>query len=191
MKIIELLDELEEITLTSSKVPLTGKIWLDANDITEIIDEIKEAIPEEMKKAQWINDQKDKLIAESQAEAEAIISNARIQADRLVETNVITDRARARAEEIIGNAELQSRNLKVKTYDYINNVMNSVMKRVDNANGYLDEMYDGMKSSFEKVSEMLQENVTEIENLSQKESQKGSLRDELDENFLPIEDAEE
>ncbi len=189
MKIIELLDELEEITLTSSKVPLTGKVWLDATDITEIISEIKEELPEELQKAKWINEQKEKIISEAQAEADIILSNAKVQADRLVETDVITERARERAEEIIDNAEVQSRNLKVQTYDYINNVMNSMIERVEYANSvYLGEMFDSLRQSFDKVSGVLHENIGEINNLAEKENQRVRLRDELDDNFLPLED---
>lgn len=192
MKIIQLLEELEEITVNSSKVPLTGKVWVDSEDIKEIVKEIKEELPEEIQRAQWINDERDRLISEAENEAGIIIANARTQADALVENNEITNRARARAEEIISNADLQSKNLKMRTYEYIDNVMNSMIERVEYANKvYLTDMYEGLKGSFDQVTEMLNDNKTEINNLVYQESVKGKTRDTLDENFLPIKEVEE
>lgn len=192
MKIIQLLEELEEITVNSSKVPLTGKVWVDSEDIKEIVKEIKEELPEEIQRAQWINDERDRLISEAENEASIIIANARSQADALVENNEITNRARERAEEIIANADLQTKNLKLRTYEYIDNVMNSMIERVEYANKvYLTDMYDGLKNSFDQVADMLNDNKTEINNLVYQESVKGKTRDTLDENFLPIKEVEE
>ena len=57
MKVLELLDEIEEIIDTSSGFPLTGKILVDAEELLEIVKEIRIELPDEIQQAQWINEE--------------------------------------------------------------------------------------------------------------------------------------
>ncbi|MBQ4340357.1 MAG: ATPase [Firmicutes bacterium] len=188
MKVLQLLEELEEIAENSSKVPLTGKSLVDTEDILEIIKEIRIELPEELQRAQWINDERNRLISEAENERSIMLADARAQADAMIDRDDITNRARVKAEEIISNADLQSRNLKMRTYEYLDNVMNSMLERVEYAGRvYMNEMYDNLRKSFDQITETLTDNKSEINNLAYQESVKGRTRDTLDENFLPIE----
>jgi hypothetical protein len=189
---LQLLEELEEIVQGASKVPLTGKSLLDAEDLMEIIKEIRVELPEELQRAQWINDEKDRIIGEAESERTAMLEEARAQSEAMIDRDEITNQARIKAEEIISNADMQSRNLKMRTYEYIDNVMNSMIERVEYANRvYMKDMYENLKKSFEQVSETLSDNKAEINNLAYQESMKSNARDSLDENFMPIEEEEE
>ena len=192
MKVLQLLEELEEIVQGASKVPLTGKSLLDGEDLLEIIKEIRVELPEELQRAQWINDEKDRIITEAETERNSMLEEARAQSEAMVDRDEITNRARVKAEEIISNADMQSRNLKMRTYEYIDNVMNSMIERVEYANRvYMKDMYENLKKSFEQVTETLTDNKAEINNLAYQESVKSNARDSLDENFLPIEEEED
>ncbi len=192
MKVLQLLEELEEIVQGASKVPLTGKSLLDAEDLIEIIKEIRVELPEELQRAQWINDEQKRIISEAENERSAMLEEARAQSEAMVDRDEITNRARVKAEEIISNADMQSRNLKMRTYEYIDNVMNSMIERVEYANRvYMKDMYENLKKSFDQVTETLTDNKAEINNLAYQESVKSNARDSLDENFLPIEEEEE
>lgn len=192
MKVLQLLQELEEIAENSSKVPLTGKALVDADDILEIIKEIRIELPEELQRAQWINEERNRLISEAENERSIMLADAKAQADAMVDRDDITNRARVKAEEIISNADLQSRNLKMRTYEYLDNVMNSMLERVEYAGRvYMNEMYENLRKSFDQITETLTDNKTEINNLAYQESVKGRTRDTLDENFLPIEKEED
>ncbi|MDO4482534.1 MAG: hypothetical protein Q4C14_07405 [Bacillota bacterium] len=192
MKVLQLLQELEEIAENSSKVPLTGKALVDADDILEIIKEIRIELPEELQRAQWINEERNRLISEAENERSIMLADARAQADAMIDRDDITNRARVKAEEIISNADLQSRNLKMRTYEYLDNVMNAMLERVEHAGRvYMNEMYENLRKSFDQITETLTDNKTEINNLAYQESVKGRTRDTLDENFLPIEKEED
>ena len=191
MKVLQLLEELEEIVQGASKVPLTGKSLLDAEDLMEIIKEIRVELPEELQRAQWINDEKERIIGEAESERTAMLEEARAQSEAMIDRDEITNQARIKAEEIISNADMQSRNLKMRTYEYIDNVMNSMIERVEYANRvYMKDMYENLNKSFDQVTETLTDNKAEINNLAYQESVKSNARDSLDENFMPIEEEE-
>ncbi len=105
MKVLELLDEIEEIVDTSSGFPLTGKILVDAEEILEIVKEIRVELPDEIQQAQWIKDERQRILEEAKREYETILKDAKVQAEALIENDDITVKAKMRADEIIRVAE--------------------------------------------------------------------------------------
>ena len=58
MKVLELLEELEDIVDEATGLPLTGKIMLDAEEIFQIVREIRLALPDDVQQAKWIRDER-------------------------------------------------------------------------------------------------------------------------------------
>lgn len=81
MKVLELLEEIEEIVDTASGFPLTGKIMIDADELLEIVKEIRTELPEEIQQAQWIKGEQRRILAEAKDEYESVIRDARRQAE--------------------------------------------------------------------------------------------------------------
>ena len=73
MTVIDLLEEIEEIVETSSKVPMTNKIMVDGNELLEIVKEIRSSMPDDVQQAKWINDEKSRILSEAKEEYEKII----------------------------------------------------------------------------------------------------------------------
>ena len=88
MKVLELLEEIEEIVDTASGFPLTGKIMIDSQELLEIVREIRAELPDEIQQAQWIKNERERIIAEAKNEYEAVIADAKRQAETLVENHV-------------------------------------------------------------------------------------------------------
>ena len=106
MKVLELLEEIEEIVDTASGFPLTGKIMIDADELLEIVKEIRTELPEEIQQAQWIKGEQRRILAEAKDEYESVIRDARRQAEALIDNNDITIKAKIKAEEKIGRAHV-------------------------------------------------------------------------------------
>ena len=69
MTVLDLLDELEDIVDTAPNVPLTGKIMVESSEVLEIVDDIRKALPEDVKQAKWLKDEKERILAEAKEEA--------------------------------------------------------------------------------------------------------------------------
>ena len=96
MRVLELLEEIEEIVDTAAGFPLTGKIMVDSQELLEIVREIRAELPDEIQQAQWIKNERERIIAEARTQYEAVIEDAQKQADTLVENNDITVKAKLR-----------------------------------------------------------------------------------------------
>ena len=156
MTVLDLLDELEDIVDTAPNVPLTGKIMVESSEVLEIVDDIRKALPEDVKQAKWLKDEKERILAE-----------AKKQAGFLVDNNDITLKAKKRADSISDAADDYSRVLKLKTYDYLNKMLYDMQDRVDTLNvQYASQMYEYLEKSFEDINTQLQKNRDELKDMA-------------------------
>jgi cell division septum initiation protein DivIVA len=119
MDILHLVDRLEELISDSRAIPLTRTIVVDEDRILELIDQMRISIPEEMKKAQQITSQRDRVIAQAQEEAVRTISLAKQQAEDLVAKDALVQSAKERADQIISQARADTESIRHESDDYI------------------------------------------------------------------------
>ena len=58
----ELIDEIEDIMDNASSVPFSRKVSVDPDEIFEIVRDMRDSLPTEIKNAQWINEEKDRIL---------------------------------------------------------------------------------------------------------------------------------
>lgn len=169
MKVLELLEELEDIVDAATKVPMMSKVMVEAEDVFSIIREIRLALPDDVQQAKWIRDARDRILADAKTEYERIIREAKKQADYLVETNEITARATKLAQEIRDDADINAKILKMKTYDYVDKILYDMQAKMDEMNmRYFGEMYSNLEKTFDQINQTLSANREEIKDLAYK-----------------------
>lgn len=105
MDLLHLVDRLEELVASAQKMPIGSRAIVDRRRLLDIVDQMRIAIPQEVREAQDMIEHRDELAREADEDAKIIIARAEQRALRLVEENEITTAARARAEEIARQAE--------------------------------------------------------------------------------------
>ncbi len=169
MKIIDLLQEIEDILDSAGGFPLTGKVIVDPDEISDILKEIKSGLPEEIRQAQWIKNERQRILDDARAEYDRLVSEAKQKSDQMVDSDDITLRAKRRADEIMRATEENVVNLKKGTYTYIDEVFASFQKRLNDLNAdYGQKMYEEMSTMFQKMDVTIDQNRTEIHALAEK-----------------------
>ena len=167
MKVLDLLEEIEEICDTSAGVPLTNKIMVDKVELIEIVGDIRKALPDEIQQAQFIKDERERILNDAKEEYETIIKDAEQRAEMLIDQNEITTRAKQRAREIEGSAAAGAKQLKMSTYDYVDKVLYEFQEKMEYLNSqYFGEMFTNLQNTFEEIGDRLSENRNEIRDLS-------------------------
>ncbi len=118
MDILHLIDRLEALLNEGSHPPLTKKVLIEEQRAWEIIDQMRIAIPEEVKKAKRINQERDRIIAQANEEGARIVELAKEEADRLTGENEVTKAAQTRANTIVERAQREAEALKLDADDY-------------------------------------------------------------------------
>ncbi|MCL1896843.1 MAG: ATPase [Clostridiales bacterium] len=167
MKVLDLLEEIEEICDTAAGVPLMNKIMVDKAEMLEIVSDIRKALPDEIQQAQFIKDERERILGDAKEEYETIIRDAEQRADLLIEQNEITMRAKQRARELEDSAATGAKQLKMSTYDYIDKVLYEFQEKMEYLNvQYFGEMFTNLQNTFDSINDRLSENRNEIRDLS-------------------------
>jgi len=119
MDILQLIDRLEELFNESKNIPLTRNVMVDEDRMLDIIDQMRIAIPEEVKKAQQLLGQRDRVLAQAQEEANRTLELARQKADQLVTKDMVTQEAARRAEQILAQARTEAEGIRADADDYV------------------------------------------------------------------------
>ena len=119
MDILQLIDRLEELFNESKSIPLTRNVMVDEDRMLDIIDQMRIAIPEEVKKAQQLLGQRDRVLAQAQEEANRTLEIARQKSDQLVAKDMVAQEASRRAELILAQARVDAENIRVDADDYV------------------------------------------------------------------------
>jgi F0F1-type ATP synthase membrane subunit b/b' len=131
MDILHLVDRLEELFNESRSIPFTHSVMVDEERILDIIDQMRVSIPEEIKKAQQILAQRDRILAQAKEESDRTLGIAREKSGELVERDAIVDAARARAEQIMEQARLENEKTKREADDYVLQSLTSLEAELD------------------------------------------------------------
>ncbi len=119
MDILHLIDQLEALLNEGSHPPLVGKrVLLDEQRAWEIIDQMRVSIPEEVKKAKRINQERDRIIAQANEEGARIIELSKDEAQQLASDTEIARQAQSRATTIVERAQREADALKADADDY-------------------------------------------------------------------------
>ena len=119
MDILNLVDRLEDLLNQSRPLWFTHNVIVDEDRMLDIIDQMRVAIPEEIKKAEQFLAQRDRIIAQSQEEANRTLAIAREKSEQLVERDAIVQAAQVRAEQIIEEARQEIENTRAEADNYV------------------------------------------------------------------------
>ena len=126
MDILHLVDRLEELFNESRPIWFTHSVIVDEDRMLDLIDQMRVSIPEEIKKAQQILAQRDRILAQAQEEANRTLALARDKSEQMVERDGIAQAAQGRAEQIVAQARLESESTKHDADDYVLESLNKL-----------------------------------------------------------------
>ena len=118
MDILQLIDRLEELFNESKNVPFTKNVMVDEDRMLDIIDQMRIAIPEEVKKAQQLLGQRDRVLAQAQEEANRTIELARQKADQMVTKDIVAVEGQRRSDMLIEKARVEAENIRADADEY-------------------------------------------------------------------------
>ena len=119
MDILHLVDRLEELLNQSRPLPFTHNVMVDEDRMLDIIDQMRVAIPDEVKKAQQLLSQRDRILAQAQEEANRTLAIAREKSEQLLERDAIVQAAQARADQLINQARLDLQKERQEADQYV------------------------------------------------------------------------
>ena len=144
MEIFTLLETLEDIMERSKGIPFTEKGIVDKVEILEIIKEIRLKLPDELKQAKWVKEERQRIIEEAQKEADGIVKEAENRIISMIDEHEITKKAYEQKAEIIDSANAFSKDL------------------IDGTKKYADEILAELEANLQDKLAVIKENRSEL-----------------------------
>ena len=135
MAVRDTLDQIEALVLDASHLPLTDKVIIGEQDLTHLVEELRQELPLELERADEIMREKDKIIKTAQDEAAAIVKQAKQFAEKLLDENDIVVKARERSQSVLTQAKQQEQEIVERTR--IN-----ARQLQDDADRYANQVFD-------------------------------------------------
>jgi cell division septum initiation protein DivIVA len=133
MDILQMIDRLEELLNESRPLPFTHNVIVDEDRMLDLIDQMRVSIPEEVKKAQQLLAQRDRLIAQAQEEANRTVNLARDKSSELVERDQVVQAAYTQAEQIKAQAHLDGDAIRQDADNYVLETLRNLEMEMERA----------------------------------------------------------
>ena len=180
IKLMSLLEELEDLINSSSKMPFSEKGIIDLDVAQKILEDIRLNLPRDIQQAKWLNSEKDRIIGEAKREYNRMINEAKDQVEYLVNNNSITKDAQKRADALLKEAENHSNYMKYRSYEYIDQLLYDMQNDITSVGtSYIEPMTEYFNQMLSNINARVNQNRQEMKVLAE--------RVQVGEGEMPIE----
>ena len=113
------LQQLEDMVREAKSMPLSSSALVNRDEVLEMLQEMQETLPEEIKQARWIVKDREELLAKARGDAEKLVEGAREEQLRMARKEEVVERAREEADRLVAEAEEQVRAMRTEAEDYV------------------------------------------------------------------------
>jgi len=133
MEIFSLLEKLEDVVENGWVVPLTGKTMVDKKEMIELLKEIRVMLPDEIKQAKWIKEERQRFLFEAPQEANNLLQEAENRISSMIDESEITRKSYEQANETIINAQKTAREIRDGSIVYADEILTKMEETLKEA----------------------------------------------------------
>lgn len=159
INIVELLEYLQDTIENAPKVPISGKVMIDRKNMLEVIDDVIHYLPDEFKRAQWINNERERILGEAKKEYDNAKKEAIESMRQNVENHDVVKEAKLRAQEILSAAKREAKLIRIGSRDYSNEMLLALDTEIEKKKA---ELMKSLQASFETVATDLDNNFNAV-----------------------------
>ena len=167
MDLLHLVDRLEELVASAQKMPTGNRAIIDRRRLLDLVDQMRVAIPQEVREAQGLVAQRETLQREAEEEARIVVARAEEQAARLIDEHELTEASRQRANEIAAQAELRiedriadaNRDVQAR----IDESRRLALQQMETADDYAKELLSRLERQLSAFSSSVRSGIEQLE----------------------------
>ena len=133
----DLLRQAVDVVTTAKPMPLSASVLISREEVLDLLEGALAALPEELRQARWLLREREQFRAEQQREADALMEEVKVQAERMVSRTELVRQAKLTAQKIVDDADEAARRMRHEAEDYCDQklagmeiVLNRVLKTV-------------------------------------------------------------
>jgi cell division septum initiation protein DivIVA len=148
-----LIDQMERQLTSSTRVPLSAFLIVNEDDMLDVIDQMRTAIPQAVRDGERIQVERNRIVNQAEDEAERLVQEARSQADGLTEEHELVIAAEQKSKTIIERARREAQVLKSEADEYARRVLLSLDEQLYDIDSKLDELQATIRNGLASLSQ--------------------------------------
>ena len=113
------LQQLEEMVRDAKSMPLSSSALVNRDEVLDMLKDMQETLPEEIKQARWIVKDREDLLGKARQDAERIVEQAKEDQLRMARKEEVVHRAEEEADRIVAEAEQQAMDARAEAESYV------------------------------------------------------------------------
>jgi vacuolar-type H+-ATPase subunit H len=107
-----------DLIVNAKQMPLSASVLISKEEVADLLQNALQRMPDELRQARWLLKEREDFIAEKSREADVLLEEVRVQAERMVQRTEIVRQANHVAQRILDDANEEARRLRHEVEDY-------------------------------------------------------------------------
>jgi hypothetical protein len=163
MDIAARIQQLEELVMEAKSMPLSASVLVNREEVLELIQEMRAALPEEIKQARWVVKDREQLLTKARKDAEGLIQQALEEQNRLVQQEEVVKQSYREAEKILSEARDQARQIRLEAEDYMDQKLAAFEATLTRTQEHIAQIREAQEAQLGKIQEQLSRTLQQVE----------------------------
>jgi cell division septum initiation protein DivIVA len=167
MEILDLIDTLEELVIQARRLPVGGNLVVDRKRMLDVIDQMRLAVPADLRQAQQVLEFRDQIIEEAHASARQSAEQAELDRARRIDDSSVFREAQERGQQLLMDAEARARQVIAESdataAAHLSEAAEAASKQLDDADQYAIEVLRRLDSQMQAFLDSIRVSMNSLE----------------------------
>ena len=167
MEILELIDTLEELVIQARRLPVGGNLVVDRKRMLDVIDQMRLAVPADLRQAQHLLEVREQVIAEAHDTARQTLERAEHERARRIEESSVFREAQERGQQSLMDSEARARQVIAEAdataAAHMSEAAEAASKQLDDADHYALEVLRRLDHQMQAFLDSIRVSINSLE----------------------------
>ena len=163
MDITSRLQQLEELVAEAKSMPLSTSVLVNREEVLELIQELRAALPEEIKQARWVVKDREQLLSKARRDAEGVVQQGLEEQRRLLTQEEVVRASIRESERLLDEARQQARQIRLEAEDYMDQKFAAFEATLQRTLEQVAQIREAQEHQLSRVGEQLQKTLQQVE----------------------------
>lgn len=167
MEILDLIDSLEELVVQARRLPVGGNLVVDRKRMLDVIDQMRLAVPADLREAAQILEARERVIEQAHDEARERINRAQEERSRLIDQTSIVREAQERSQSMLIDAENRARQTIAEADStaaaHLSEAAEAATRQLDDADQYAMEVLRRLENQLQAFLDSIRSSIASLQ----------------------------
>jgi vacuolar-type H+-ATPase subunit H len=162
MDIAGRIQQLEELIMEAKSMPLSTSVLVNREEVLELVQEMRAALPEEIKQARWVVKDREQLLGKARKDAEGIVQEALEEQSKLLSHEEVVRQSVKEAERVLEEGREEARQIRHEAEDYMDQKLAAFEATLTRALEQIAEIRQAQEGQLSRIQEQLETTLQQV-----------------------------